>query len=146
MPSEACHLEVKSENIEFSPIGLPYPTLPVYAQSLLDGGNGVDLDDLIDGMNLTPEWGEENLLLEGTVDADWIWWKYNVAHDRNLKNVAGEKPPWYSNPDKRRGIWAKQTSPQAKKARQTWKYEPDRETRFRKAGSKDPRLQVREDC
>jgi hypothetical protein len=82
-------------------MGLPYPTLPVYAQSLLDGKLGVDLDDLIDGMNLTIECGERNLDLEGTVDAGWIWWKYNLAYDLNSQ---GDKPPWYSNPDKRRDI------------------------------------------
>ena len=144
MPSESCHLEVKPENVEISPMGLPFPTLPAYAQSLLDGGNAVDLEDLIDGMNLTLEWGEENLDLEGTVDADWIWWKHNLAHDRKLEDVRDEKPPWYSSPDSRRDVWVKQTSLEAKKARQTWKYEPGRETRFRKAGSKDPRLQSKE--
>jgi hypothetical protein len=126
MSSEACHLIVKSENIVFSPMGPPYPTLPVYAQSLLDSRNGVNLDDLIDSMNLTPEWGEENLNVNGTVDADWIWWKSNLARG--------------SNPDSRREIWTTQTSQEAKRARQTWKYEPDRATRFRKAGRKDPRL------
>jgi len=40
----------------------------MYAQSLIDTKNSVDLQDLIDGMNLSEEWGEENLDLEGTTD------------------------------------------------------------------------------
>ncbi|WEW54695.1 hypothetical protein PRK78_000117 [Emydomyces testavorans] len=144
MSSQACHLDLKPENIEFSATGLPYPTLAVFAQSLLDGKVGVDLDDLVDGMNLTPEWGEEHLDLEGTVDADWIWWKYNVAY--NLSNKEDERPLWYSNPDNRRDIWMRKVTPEAKKMRQTWKYQPDYETRFRKIGCKDPRLRDRNYC
>lgn len=119
LPSKSYHLEVKPENIEFGPMGIPYPTLPAYAQSLLDGGNAVDLEDLVDGMNLTREWGEENLDLDGTVDADWIWWKHNLARDQNLGDVHDEKPAWYSNPDQRREVWIKQTSRESKKARQS---------------------------
>jgi hypothetical protein len=95
-------------------------------------------------MNLTQEWGEENLDLEGTVDADWIWWKHNLARDQKLEDVHDEKPAWYSNPDQRREVWIKQTSRESKNARQSWKYEPGRETRFRKNGSKDPRTQYNE--
>lgn len=104
----------------------------------------MDFEDLIDGMNLTLEWGEENLDLEGTVDADWIWWKYNLAYDCDPEDVRDEKLPWYSDPDRRWDVWKMKTSQEAKKARQTWKYEPGRETRFRKAGSKDPRLREKE--
>ncbi|KAI2029168.1 hypothetical protein LOZ16_006843 [Ophidiomyces ophidiicola] len=143
MPSEACHLDVTPANIEFSAMGLPYPTLPVFAQSLLDGNPGVDLEDLIDGMDLTLDWGEHHLDLGGTVDADWIWWRFSIAYDFNYED---ERPPWYSSPDKRRDVWAKQTSPEAKKTRQSWKYRPNYATRFRKIGSKDPRSLYRNYC
>ncbi|KAI2184890.1 hypothetical protein LOZ20_006865, partial [Ophidiomyces ophidiicola] len=143
MPSEACHLDVTPANIDFSAMGLPYPTLPVFAQSLLDGNPGVDLEDLIDGMDLTLDWGEQHLDLGGTVDADWIWWRFSIAYDFNYED---ERPPWYSSPDKRRDVWAKQTSPEAKKTRQSWKYRPNYATRFRKIGSKDPRSLYRNYC
>lgn len=50
---------------------LPYPKLPIYAQSLPDTMNFVDLEDLIDGMNLTLDWGMENLDPDGIIDGDW---------------------------------------------------------------------------
>ncbi|KAH9874916.1 hypothetical protein J1614_004404 [Plenodomus biglobosus] len=71
MSSQAHDIPCKPENIEYSQMGLPYPKLPIYAQSLLDTRNFIDLVDLIDGMNLTRKWGEENLNLEGTINADW---------------------------------------------------------------------------
>lgn len=138
VPAFAYHLEVRPENIELSDGGLPYPALPAYAQSLLDSKMGVDLDDLIDGMNLTLEWGEQHLDLEGTVDASWIWWKHNVTQLPG-KNEH-KKPSWYSDPDKRREIWTKATSDEAKKTRQGWKFQQNYETRFRKAGTKNAHL------
>jgi hypothetical protein len=80
MSSQACHLPCSFENIEYSHMGLPYPKLPIYAQSLLDIMNFVNLDDLIDGMNLTLEWGIQNLELEGTIDADWARWKADLLN------------------------------------------------------------------
>lgn len=40
--------------------GLPFPRLDVLAQSLIEIMEYVDLADLVDGMNLTEEWGLEN--------------------------------------------------------------------------------------
>lgn len=134
LPSHACHLQVEPNTVESSATGLPYPALPTYAQSLLDTSNEVDLDDLIDGMDLTLEWGEKNLLLDGTVDADWIWWKTKLAFDYP-DDGDREKPAWYSNPDKRRDIWRQKVSIEAKKERQGWKLQPGRTTRFRWACS-----------
>ncbi|ERF72001.1 hypothetical protein EPUS_09367 [Endocarpon pusillum Z07020] len=65
------HLPCTPENIEYSHTGLPYPKLDIFAQSLLDTWTLVDLDHLVDGMNLTLEWGEANLNLDGTIDAEW---------------------------------------------------------------------------
>lgn len=52
-------------------MGIPYPKLEVFAQSLLDTHRIVDLTDLIDGMDLSEEWGEQNLNLDGTNDVEW---------------------------------------------------------------------------
>jgi hypothetical protein len=40
-------------------MGLPYPTLEIFAQSLPDTNDMVALTDLIDGMNLTEKWSLE---------------------------------------------------------------------------------------
>lgn len=52
-------------------MGLPYPTLEIFAQSLLDTNNMVSLTDLIDGMDLTDEWGLEFLKLDAENDIAW---------------------------------------------------------------------------
>lgn len=54
--SEDAHLDLSATNIERDHSWVPYPTLEVFAQSLLDTNNKVDLTDLVDGMNLTEEW------------------------------------------------------------------------------------------
>jgi hypothetical protein len=53
-------------------MGIPYPKLEVFAQSLLEMNDEVALADLIDGMNLADEWGLENLDLEGMHDISWV--------------------------------------------------------------------------
>lgn len=71
VPSEDCHIICDASNIEWSQTGLPYPKLEIFAQSLLDTYNEVALTDLIDGMNLTEEWGLHHLDLSGTNDLVW---------------------------------------------------------------------------
>jgi hypothetical protein len=142
--SQACHILCKPENIEYSQMAIPYPKLPVYAQSLPDTGNYLDLKDLVDGMNLTLEWGEEKLDLEGTIDADWGRWRAETL--KGGKAEEEEIPKWCMNPQKRRDMWTKKTSDDAKKRRRGFKYHPDYETRFWRRGQKDPRLRQRERC
>lgn len=38
----------------------------------MDTKNGVDLEDLIGGMDLSEEWGEQNLDLKGYTDTKWL--------------------------------------------------------------------------
>lgn len=52
-------------------MGLPYPTLEIFAQSLLDTNDMVALTDLIDGMDLTEHWGSEFLKLVAENDVAW---------------------------------------------------------------------------
>jgi len=53
VPSDDCHLECEPANFERSEMGLPYPKLEIFAQSLLATNSMVALTDLIDGMDLT---------------------------------------------------------------------------------------------
>lgn len=141
MSAQAWHIPCRPENIEYSSTGLPYPKLPIFAQSLLDTRNFVDLEDLIDGMNLTLDWGMENLDLEGTIDVDWIRWRANFLNGGQASE--GQIPTWCN---KRLDAWTEMVSDDAKKMRQGHKYLPSYETRFRKRGQKDPRLRKREYC
>ena len=61
LSAKNCHLPCTFETIEYGQSGLPFPKLDTFAQCLLDTGNDVELDDLIDGMNPIPEWGEQHL-------------------------------------------------------------------------------------
>jgi hypothetical protein len=71
VPSDDYHFECSQSTIERSCKGLPYPKLEPFAQSLLDSHDLLALTDLIDAMNLTEEWGQQNLILSGTQDIDW---------------------------------------------------------------------------
>ncbi|KAF1961479.1 hypothetical protein CC80DRAFT_437292 [Byssothecium circinans] len=144
MSAQACHIPCRPENIEYSLMGLPYPKLSIYAQSLLDTRNFVDLEDLIDGMNLTLDWGVENLDLEGTIDADWGRWRANLLIGGQA--TEDQDPGWCAIPPKRLDAWMERVSNEAKKIRQGHKYLPNYETRFWKRGQKDPRLRKREYC
>ncbi|KAF1841842.1 uncharacterized protein K460DRAFT_388672 [Cucurbitaria berberidis CBS 394.84] len=71
IPSDDAHIDCIPPNIEFSQMGLPYPTLEIFAQSLLDTNDMVALTDLIDGMDLTEQWGLEHLKLDAENDLAW---------------------------------------------------------------------------
>ncbi|KAH9882394.1 hypothetical protein J1614_000630 [Plenodomus biglobosus] len=72
IPSDDAHIDCIPPNIERSQMGLPYPTLEMFAQSLLDTNDMVALTDLIDGMDLTEQWGLEHLKLDAENDSAWI--------------------------------------------------------------------------
>lgn len=57
-------------------MGLPYPTLPVFAQSLLATNDVVGFTDLIDGMDLTSECGAENLDFDSEYAVEWVQRKH----------------------------------------------------------------------
>ncbi|KAH8727151.1 hypothetical protein GQ44DRAFT_649498 [Phaeosphaeriaceae sp. PMI808] len=72
IPSDDAHINCITPNIERSQMGLPYPTLEIFAQSLLDTNDITALTDLIDGMDLTEQWGLEFLKLDAENDIAWI--------------------------------------------------------------------------
>ena len=65
-------------------MGLPYPKLEVFAQSLLATRDLVALPDLVDGMNLTEEWGGQYLQLNGKCDEAWG----DRMHEKIVKSVS----------------------------------------------------------
>ena len=75
LPSKVYLLDICPDNIEWSQGGLPFPKLVHLAQGLLDTREDVDLEDLVDGMKLSKEWGEEHLDLEGVVSVEHAVWK-----------------------------------------------------------------------
>ncbi|KAK2808359.1 hypothetical protein FQN50_004744 [Emmonsiellopsis sp. PD_5] len=71
IPDDDAYIHCIPSNIERSQTGLPYPKLPMFAQSLLETDDEVALTDLVDGMDLSEEWGRENLDLDGIIDNAW---------------------------------------------------------------------------
>ncbi|CAD6569953.1 MAG: hypothetical protein ASARMPRED_003330 [Alectoria sarmentosa] len=134
VPAQDCHVPCKPVNFELGQTGMPFPKLDVFAQSLLDTNNGVDLEDLVDGMNLSMEWGEENLDLDGTIDEAWVTWKIEA-----LKKQGQTSHCWLKAPKSRRELWQNTVSADRKKRGQGWKYNAAYETRFWRRGQRDPR-------
>jgi len=64
MPSsEEFFQDLEPSTIERSANGIPYPTLEIFAQNLLGTQQWFDLEHLIDGMDLSVEWGQRHLRL-----------------------------------------------------------------------------------
>lgn len=144
MSAQALNIPCATENIEFSSNAIPYPKLEVYAQSLLDTYNLVDLVDLIDGMDLSIEWGEKHLNLDGPIDITWGRWAADFK-------FGGKAPPdhvpnWCHDARSRRAIWTEKASPERKYSSRGFKALPGDVTRFRKLGSPDPRSLERRYC
>ena len=74
---------------------------------------------------------------------NWVWTPVVAITNERMAAFGKEERAKPKDPnDALWDVWTKQTLQESKRARQTWTYEPDRETRFRIAGSKDPRLQA----
>lgn len=135
MTTQAVHMDLTPATIEYDRwIRIPYPRLSVYAQALLDTWKLTDLEDLVDGMNLTVQWGEQNLDLDGNIDQAWAHWKERTLAGRDLAD--DELPQWR---ELKRTVWHKAASTETKKQRQGWKTRSDKPTRFWTAGQQDPR-------
>lgn len=139
VPSDECHFECIPANFEWSLTSrIPYPKIAVFAQSLLDTNDESSLEDLIDGMDLTKEWGEDHLNLEGTIDTEWV-------QRRNL--IIRETVPWNEDgmyelsdwPFPRSEIWEEILSNKQRRIGQ--EHPPGLfVTQYRPLGSGDPRL------
>lgn len=139
IPSEDCHIDCNPSDIERSKLGLPYPKLEVYAQSLLDTFSGVALCDLVDGMNLSKEWGDDHLDLTGTNDVEWT----KKKNERIRKNVPDDENACLFELSEiempRRQFWEETTG--GKEHRLGFKYPKEYyATRFRLHSEGDPRL------
>ncbi|QPH09363.1 hypothetical protein C2857_000131, partial [Epichloe festucae Fl1] len=71
VPDCDVHMDCCSDIIVRSPRGLLYPSLKAFAQSCIDRRNQLELSDLIDGIDVSEEWGEEHLDLNGVHNVSW---------------------------------------------------------------------------
>ncbi|KAI9836121.1 MAG: hypothetical protein M1819_001737, partial [Sarea resinae] len=137
-----CHFECDPTNFEISMMQIPYPKLDVFAQALLDMHRLVDLTDLVDGMDLSKEWGEQHLDLSGTNDTVW-------AEQKNkAMRASAPYPDAYCllevcvGPFSRKEAWDRIVSTKARRIKPGLPMEVFA-TRFRPRGSLDPRLEDR---
>jgi len=139
VPSQDCHFTCTPSNFEKSDKGLPYVRLDVFAQSLLDTNDWIDLVDLVDGMDLSLEWGIENLQLDGTNDVSWA--------ERKNETIKASVPltdtscllEMPTGPFSRREYWEQIVGSKMDRIGSELPKE-FYATRFRPKGSKDPRL------
>lgn len=119
--------------------GLPYPKLEGYAQSLIDTKNELDLKDLIDGQDLSLEWGEKNLDLDGYTDSEWAKKYVDDLIEDGVDEMFIFIDP---KPISRRSLWKEFV--ENKQKRMGWKYSSETHaTRWRRHGSEDPRSKDR---
>ncbi|EGX88279.1 hypothetical protein CCM_08322 [Cordyceps militaris CM01] len=129
VPDCDVHLDCRAVEITHSLRGLPYPSLKDFAQSCIDRRSHVELCDFVDGTNLSEEWGEENLDLNGMHDVRWV---------RNMQAKKDVCPRWWpTRPKQKREIW--QSYVRTKEQRLDCSRPPSRYvTQYRHIGSKDP--------
>ncbi|KAK2818408.1 hypothetical protein FQN49_007928 [Arthroderma sp. PD_2] len=144
LPSDDYHFECTPSNIERSYKGLPYPKLAPFTQAVLDSNNMHYLTDLVDGMNLTEEWGQQNLELSGTRDIAWIRRK-NAKVRRLIPDP--DESCWYELPEGEEGLTRKDTYENIVRTKERRiGVECPKEvyaTRFCGHGDGDPRLNIR---
>jgi hypothetical protein len=139
VPSSDCHFECTPSNFEWSHKGLPYARLDIFAQSLLDTYDLIDLADLVDGMDLSLEWGIENLHLDGTVDVAWAERKNEAIRASVPLTDSSSLLEISTWPWEKREIWERTVAHKQDRIgpeipKEFWA------TRFRPKGDRDPRL------
>ncbi|KAB5530357.1 hypothetical protein GE09DRAFT_1207093 [Coniochaeta sp. 2T2.1] len=145
VPSDDVHLPLEPSNLQRSHHGLPYPRLDVLIQSFLDSNNGNSLGDVVDGSDVSEEWGYEHLDLDGTTDEAWVARKNKAIIDSldPLRARFGGGIPVY--PLQKRDMW--KAVVKSKLHRLGWTTpESLFLTRFRLRGSPDPWLRPRDCC
>jgi hypothetical protein len=136
--------DINESMLEFSRNGIPYPKMAPFAQSLVSNQDWPRLAHLIDGMDLSEEWGLENLYLGEPDEAE-----KNYVLDKNKKirssygNFPNIKPglaTLFERPIDRKKKW--QSLVREKERRIGFPLTKERyNTQFRRKGSEDPRFQ-----
>jgi hypothetical protein len=125
-------------------MGLQYPKLDIFTQSLIDTNDGVALNDLVDGMDLSEDWGNEHLDLSGLSDAGWMQWKNDsiVAAEKYNRLDEEMDDDYIAKGFSRKETWERVT--RSKQHRCGFKHPTEIfATKFRAHNSPDPRTEDR---
>ncbi|KAI1389322.1 uncharacterized protein F4822DRAFT_196893 [Hypoxylon trugodes] len=141
VPAFEYNIKWESSDLEKSQLGIPFPKLELLARSLLDTQRQLELTNLVDGMDLSEEWGEEHLDLDRTGELEY-------AGEKNKRLIAshcGSReipiPKLSEVPKDLRQQW--QNIVRGKQRRINLELPKHLySTRFRMVGSGDPRLRA----
>jgi len=97
--------------VETSKNGIPYASLVQFARSVLVQQLWADIQDLIDGMDLTIEWGERNLGFD-TLQEESV--KFVLRRNERLKSHGRSGG---AVPQVMEEIWREEASSEAKESR-----------------------------
>lgn len=131
------------EKCEKSHLGVPYPKLELFAQSLLETQRFWDLENQVDGMNMSEEWGIEHLNFTSQELA-----LYSPEKNKRIKDTLPDSVPPQSSfsmgfcPDPK-AQWQKIVRNKEKRIGIELQPKGRYETRFLRKGSGDPRLRNR---
>lgn len=140
VPSDHIRLALEPVNLQRSHHGLPYPKLHVLIQSFLEANDRVSLCDVVDGSDVSEEWGSKHLALDGSSDTAWACWKNKLILESTRSCFGGGVP---TKSVQKRELWEWAVS--TKSHRLGWTTPPSLfATRFRLLGLPDPWLEPRE--
>ncbi|KAI1089610.1 hypothetical protein F5B19DRAFT_466452 [Rostrohypoxylon terebratum] len=139
VPAFEYFLRCEPSNFERSKHNIPFPKLDCYAQSLLDTQRYLDLTNLIDGMDLSEEWGEEHLDLDKPGELEYAKEKNEKIASSLAEHPNSRPSRLRETPMDLRQKW--QTIIRTKQKRIGLEVPGHLyNTRFRTKGSPDPRL------
>ncbi|KAK0118401.1 hypothetical protein ONS95_012690 [Cadophora gregata] len=133
------HIICHPSNFEWSLMGLPYPRLELYAQSLLDTLSWANISDLIDAMDLTEEWGASHMELDKSNDVAWALNKNEKIRASVPLTLGSCFLEVDEGPMNLKEVWNNEVRTKGKRLGEETLKEVYL-TRFRPKGSGDPRL------
>ncbi|CAK7227933.1 hypothetical protein SCUCBS95973_006711 [Sporothrix curviconia] len=144
-PDKYFHIDCSvPANLERSANGLPYPTLAALLQSCLETYDRVSLADAVDGSDVSDEWGQAHLYLDGTIDLDWARWKNERMAEAEARGFPVMGRATTARFEKR-ALWDLMVT--NKGGRRGWTQPPELfATRFRLHNSPDPSKRLRISC
>lgn len=139
VPASDCFVDpANPDHVERSRNGVPYASITQFARSLLLPNLTADLEDFVDGMDLTVEWGDEYLDFTALQEAST-----KFIETRNRRVRASGDDHGYLTPRDLKSVWNEIATKEAKEMRIEPLKQGRYSTRWRRINSPDPRTRDR---
>ncbi|KAF2152130.1 hypothetical protein K461DRAFT_294969 [Myriangium duriaei CBS 260.36] len=134
--------DFNEDMFEYSNNGVPYPELKHYAQSLMSTQRWPELVHLIDGMDLSQEWGDQNLVMGFPTEREKEYVKVkNEKYMASCDDFPDCTPIFGTLSEVSRDRTAEWRAMVSGKKDRIRRFDKDTHiTEFREKGSRDPRL------